>query len=450
MSAILQNILKGGAETPSPSSSGDADFADFPGAPEQPVAPVSGGVPVVNTPSQGATTAAGTAVPFTKWYRVWERTSPQDFIQEAFVLPFIILVLLSHFWGTRRNRRTARTWAKAHVPLLQSEFEVVGYNGIRKEIPTPPEADEIEIPEGIIKERSPQEFVLYATGRQNVAFVDVTIKLLKWYNPVYLFGDWMLSMVMDSWPAPTQKIDCFAYAFDGKEKDIVPVPAAEKETLERRSKANNSSYDGFVFAVVHKNKMRQLREDRYDVSLTFTKDNPKLPAWTTVMSESAEVTDMILTKDLISAIENAGDAFEYLVITDQPLEKPTTIDETTPRKRINLSLQVPSGSSVSVYDTTKTLFAQFLRLTDRLVSVAHFRAEVSRKIRNKRDEEIRRLKRADEEEKAEERKLAAEKIKKDEREKTLRNMSAEEQRKFLEKERDREAKRGAKKQSRRG
>ena len=54
--------------------------------------------------------------------------------------------------------------------------------------------------------------------------------------------------------------------------------------------------------IVNKMQMRKLRDERYDASLTFTKDNSKLPDWATVMSESAEVTDMMLTKD-----SNCGD-----------------------------------------------------------------------------------------------------------------------------------------------
>lgn len=69
--------------------------------------------------------------------------------------------------------------------------------------------------------------------------------------------------------------------------------------------------------------MKKLREDRYDLSITFTKDNAKLPIWTTVMSESAEVTQTLLTDELASAVKQAGDLFEYLIISDQPVDKPT-------------------------------------------------------------------------------------------------------------------------------
>lgn len=235
-------------------------------------------------------------------------------------MPFIILIIAFHLWGTRKNRRKAKAWAQAHVPVLQSEFAVVGFSGIRRQISAEAiEASELASPDSVLKEKSPQEFVSYATGRQNVAFVDISIKLLKRYNPIHFAFDYIFSLFFDSWPVPTEKFEAVAYAFDGKEKELVPVPAGDTSII----KVPNSSYDGFVWAVVHKNHMRKFRQDRYDASLTFTKDKPKLPNWVTVMSESAEITDTLLTADLIKAVEQAGDLFEYLIITDQPVEKPT-------------------------------------------------------------------------------------------------------------------------------
>ena len=272
-------------------------------------------------------------VPYTRWYRVWERTSPKDFYQEAFILPFIIVVVALHFWGRRKNRRLAKRWAEAHAPALDKEFAVVGFGG-RK----PPTLEDVEteglaratssdrlaIPSEFLREKTGQEFYAYATGRQNVAFMEVTLKLFKRYNPLTLVLETVLSFFLESIPSPIESIEATIYPFDGQEKDFIPVPnPKEQEALETRVKGLNSGYDGFVWAVVNKNFMRQLREDRYDISFTSTKDHQKLPAWATVMSESAEITDALLTPDLIKAIEEAGDtAFNNLIVTDQPVDKP--------------------------------------------------------------------------------------------------------------------------------
>ncbi|OKL59261.1 hypothetical protein UA08_05945 [Talaromyces atroroseus] len=426
MAGLFQNIFGGAG--PSGAAKSDDDFADF----------SSPSVAAGSVPAGSATAAGG--VPYTAWYRVWERVGPRDFMQEAFILPCIILLLLFYSWGTRKNKSKAKSWAVAHAPVLASEFAIVGFGGVPKSS-VEGVASELSEPEKLLKEKSKQEYQLYATGRQNVAFLDVSIKLVKRYNPIIFLMDNALGLFTDSFPPPVERVESTLYTFDGKEKDIVPTPTGDASSL----KVPNSTYDGFIWAVVHKNAMRRLRQDRYDASMTFTKDNAKLPNWVTVMTESAEITDFLLTPQLIKAIEEAGDDFEYLIITDQPVDKPLKIEDATPKKRIQLSLRLPSNG----YESTLPLYSLFTRLPDTLVSGAHFRPEVGRKLRNAREEEIRKLRRAEEEEKAEERKYAAEKLKKEERERTLRGMTAEEQKRYLEREKEKEQRKMMKKSTRR-
>jgi hypothetical protein len=429
MAGVLKNVF---GSQPSSAAIEDGDFADFVKAPEPSPAPI------VDSPSTPLGHTGVTPIPYTKWYRVWERTSPKDFMQEAMVLPIILLIVLFHFWGTRKNRRRAKEWATAHASALRNEFAVVGFDGFRKS-----DDSSVAVDDSILKEKSAQEFSAYATGRQNVAFLDVVIKMPKRANPVTYWMDQVFAFFFDSWPSPEESYQATAYTFDGKEKDLVPVPGKDTSSL----KVNNSTHDGFIWAIVHKNEMKNFRNDRYDASMTFTKDNAKLPQWVTVMTESAEITDTLLTTELIQAVEQAGNSFKYLIVTDQPTDKPTKIEETTPRKRVQLCLNL--ASSAPGYANSLALFTQFLRLPDRLVTLGHFRPEVMRKIRNVREDEIKKLRRIDEQEKAEERKLAAEKLKKEERERILRGMTAEEQRKYLERERDKEQRRTMKRSTRR-
>ncbi|KAI9931247.1 hypothetical protein ASPWEDRAFT_102440 [Aspergillus wentii DTO 134E9] len=437
MADMFKNMF--GGSQPSGAAKVEDDFADFKASEPSPAS-------IVAASSSSPAAQGVEPVPYTKWYRIWERTSPKDFMQEAMIMPVILLIVFFHLWGTRKNRRRAREWAQAHAPALQHEFAVVGFSGIQKS--TIAEDGSIQpqsiSSEEMLKEKSPQEFSSYATGRQNIAFVDMAVKLPKRYNPITYWMEIAFSFFFESWTAPAEKFEATAYLFDGKEKDLVPVPAKDTSSL----KVANSTYDGFIWAVVHKSHMRTFRQDRYDASMTFTRDNAKLPSWVTVMTESAEITDTLLTPELIQAIEKAGHNFEYLIVTDQPVDKPLKIEETAPRKRVQLSTILPS--SVAGYESTIPIFNQFVRLADKLVASAHFRPEVMRKIRNAREEEIKKLRRADEEEKAEERKLAAEKIKKEERERILRGMTADEQRKFLDREREKDQRRSMKKSTRRG
>ena len=264
--------------------------------------------------------------PYTKWYRVWERVTIEDFYQEMFILPILVVIVLLNMWGASANRRRAKQWAAAHVPLLQSEFAVVGFGGGKQR----PTVDDVQgqglakamassnvVPEEMWKEKTRNEFVTYCTGRQNVASLDIKLTLYKRYNPFWLFGETILSFFFDSIPAPSEKMEAEATCFDGNEKHLAPMVAQGLV-----SGVKDSSYDNFVFAVVHKDKMKELRDERYDLSLTTTKDNPKLPIWATVMTESAEITDTLLTPELIKAINETGENLESLIITDQPVDAP--------------------------------------------------------------------------------------------------------------------------------
>lgn len=91
------------------------------------------------------------------------------------------------------------------------------------------------------------------------------------------------------------------------------------------------------------------------------------------------------------------------------------------------------------------IFTGFLRLPDKLASVAHFRPEVLRKIKSIRDETVAQIKREAEKEKEEERLAEKEKEKKRQRDAKLSTLDAKAQRKYLEKERERELKRAQKK-----
>lgn len=276
-----------------------------------------------------AAAAAATAKPYTKWYNVHERYTLADFQVEGFILGAIVVLLVFHVVGSRINRARARSWMRAHLPLLAGEFAVVGFGGVPTAAADKSGEDLAKAvedlaakPDAFLSEKSLFEFAAYATGRANVAFVDVKLTLKKRFNPIMSVIETGTAFFFDSFAFPTDHVEAILYPFDGKEGALVPggMPGG----MELRSGGAKSTYDGFVWALVNKDRMKQLRDDRYDVSITFTKDHPKLPVWLTVMSESAEITEALLTKELIEAAEQAGDLFDFLVVSDQPIEKPTT------------------------------------------------------------------------------------------------------------------------------
>jgi len=355
--------------------------------------------------------------------------------------------------STSTNRKKAKAWITAHATVLQKEFALVGFGG-RK----PPTAEEVEseglakalagstleLPEELLKEKSLHEFSTYATGRQNVAFLDFNLTLLKRYSPLSMFFEYGMSLFFESMSAPVERMEAILYPFDGREALTVPGAAPGAHELRKETK---SSYDNFVWAIVNKDTMKQLRDDRYDVSITTTKDSPKLPNWATVMSESAEVTDFLLTPELIKAVEDAGELLEHLIISDQPIDQPVKIDDTVPKKRIYLSTKLPSSGD---YSKILPLFEYFIRLADTLAQSGHFRPEVMRKVRTTREDAIKKIQKLDEDEKAEERALEREKAKRVKRDLELKGLDAKAQKKYLEKEKERELKKSQKKMTQRG
>ena len=217
---------------------------------------------------------------------------------------------------------------RSHAPVLQSEFAQVGYKRPQASVDdvsalglaqaTEKAMKDATTPESMLREKKADEFMTYATGRQNVAFVEFKLTLAKRYNPLLRIGEAAIGLFFESMPAPQERIEATAYLFDGREAQIVPGFGKGEE----KKSVPKSTYDGFVWAILHKDLMKQLREERYDLSLTATKDHAKLPIWTTVLSESAEITESLLTPELAKAITDAGDNFEALIISDQPIEQP--------------------------------------------------------------------------------------------------------------------------------
>jgi hypothetical protein len=274
----------------------------------------------------------GSSVPWTKWYNVHERHSLDEFKAEGVIFVILLFFIVIHLFGASTNRKKAKQWISAHAPILQQEFALVGFGGRRN--PTVDEIeseglvkslanDSLELPEELLKEKSLQEFTSYATGRQNIAFLDLSLNLHKRYSPLTMLFEFAFSLFFESMSAPSERMEAILVPFDGREALSVPGQAPGAHELRKDTK---STYDGFVWAVVNKDTMKHLRDDRYDVSITTTKDSPKLPNWATVMSESAEVTEMLLTPELIKAIETAGELLQHLIITDQPIDQPLTYE----------------------------------------------------------------------------------------------------------------------------
>ncbi|KOS16978.1 UPF0674 endoplasmic reticulum membrane protein [Escovopsis weberi] len=429
MADLFANILGGAKPGEAPAIKRDSDFADFAGAPnDAPEAAAAAAAPL---------SGAASPMKWTKWYNIHERHSLSEFKAEGIIFIFSAVVILLHIVGARANRAKARKWITAHAGMLKGEFASVGFGGV-------PTRDSEFDAGAFLREKSLFEYASYATGRQNVAFMDVKLTLHKRFNPALRYAETALSFLADSFAAPEEVLEATIYPFDGKEElTVPPMPGA----AERSGRDARSGFDGFVWAVVNKDSMQRLRNDRYDLSLTATKDHARLPDWLTVMSESAEITQTFLTAELVGAVEAAGPAFEYLIISDQPLERPASIEETAPRKRLFLKYRLPAGDD---YEVLMPLFRVFLGLPDALVQSAHFRPEVLKRVRATREHMVAQIKKQAEEEKSEERALEKERAKKAKRDAELKGLDAKAQKRYLEKEKEKELRRSQRRSVMRG
>ena len=167
----------------------------------------------------------------------------------------------------------------------------------------------------ILRENSPTEFVVYATGRNNIAFMHVSISLMKRNNPIALVGDIVAGFIFDSIPEPSDSVTITLAPFDGGEQALLQTGG---------KKGESSKFDNFIWALVNKRTMNKWREERYDLSLTMTRDWEGLPRWCSIMTEAKEIGDLVLTKEIKEAVEKVEEdgGLEYLLVSDQRLEKP--------------------------------------------------------------------------------------------------------------------------------
>ncbi|KAK9247699.1 hypothetical protein V1506DRAFT_531162 [Lipomyces tetrasporus] len=351
------------------------------------------------------------ALPF--WSRMWSYNWMNEFYFLAVVIAFVAL----HLGGSAWNKRKATNWMKSQLEALRSQFYQVGFD----ESVTTTEPAMVPVAK-YLKRIGPIDYVFYATGRLNISLLHGKITMLSRHNVIMMVFEYAFAFLFSTEPP----------------KDLV-------EIIARPTDADKSSYDGFVFAIVNKEIMKRVRDESYDLSLTRTSDHPKLPVSCTVMSEAAEITETLFTPELLAAVKAAENVLQYLVISDLPVDRPKTVEEYVPTKRALLSIKI--AKSPEEEQATAQLLNAFLNTIDVAVAKAHWRPEVSRKLKATRDDEIRKLKKIADDEKAEE--LAKQRAKdKKEQKQGISKLSAEEQRKAQAKEREKELKRLRSKQVR--
>ncbi|KAG4305948.1 hypothetical protein PORY_000858 [Pneumocystis oryctolagi] len=333
-----------------------------------------------------------------------------------FYLVFILCIyILASEYGRVKNALFAKKWCgrcsarcirwcgvltclrfEFLAPFLAKQFAQVG----------------IEKNDGIqLHNRNPAHFISYVTGRIHIEYANIQFVLRMRQN--------ILSQLRQAWTA----------FFTDK-----PMP---QDRLYVDMVVADNVFDVCVFAIVNKACMRWLREKYYHLSFTKVAEIPILPETYVVMSESSEITSTLLENNdsFIQSIVESDSELEYFIVSDQPPKQPKSPDQKY-QKIISFCIRLPS---LQHSDRVISIVLQCITFVDLLADRAHWRSNISQKLKAAREEVNRKLKKLQDEEQLT--KVSKKKAEKDRLEKErVRNMSSQEQRKYLDKEREKKYK----------
>lgn len=276
-------------------------------------------------------------------------------------------------------------------------------------------------PDKLYVKDSAENYSSYASGRVNIAKVNLEFRLKPRHNLFVLLLETVMSFFTSNVQAPTDRVD------------IIITPSSDAD------------YDNFISAIVSKIGMNEFRKFNYFLSLTKTTDSDLLPQSFVFMSESSEFQEKLLSPEIKDALTlESASWLKYVAFTDQSIERPASLREYSPLRRIIIATDVAT-SSAQTKQISEVLSGVF-NLVDKLVAKEiTFKSETLRKVVRTRENELAKWKRIEDEIKQE--KLAEEKAKL-KREERLRNrdLSEAEQIKLEKKAAEKRQRKAAKKQ----
>ncbi|ODV90576.1 hypothetical protein CANCADRAFT_108019 [Tortispora caseinolytica NRRL Y-17796] len=321
-----------------------------------------------------------------------QRMSYYNWKYEIYIMTALIVYFIMYYIGKTMNKNIAEKVINKVIPVLREQFAHVGVGPIGGE-------------EKLIRYGSSNRYITYGSGRLNVRSITVDVSLKNRQALPMLLLEYVLAFAFGM-ELPRDKVDV----------NIV------------LSEAARSKVQGFIFGVISKLQMKQMRDESYALSLTKTVDYPE-DASLVIMSEQAEITSVVLPP-IKNAIKAAAPILDVLSVADMPVQKPTStsaFDKSVNHRTITLVTGTGDPEALAELINAVIEWVDFL-------SDVEFRADVVKKLKSVRDGERVKLKKAEDEQKAEEiaTQLAADKAKA--RREKMSKMSPEEQRKFLQKE----------------
>jgi hypothetical protein len=334
---------------------------------------------------------------------IWERVKLNDWRLEMITLGFTLGYILLFVLGDRYNKSLITGFLSGVSDVFNKNFFQFGVN-----------AKDLYIKD------SAENYSSYATGRVNIAKVNINFTLQPRQNVFVWFFEYVLSFFFAVAESPEDRVD------------IVITPSAE--------------YDNFILGFVSKLGMNESRNLNYYLSLTKTTDSPSLPQSFVYMSEANEFQEKLTTQEIKAVLNNSVTTsfLKYLAFTDQPAVKPDSIKECYPNRRIVISANLTTKKE-QLKQLSNLLEAVFI-IIDKLASKdISFRPEALKKIVKTREGEIAKIQKMIDLKKQEDAEYEKAQVKKQERDQ-YRKLSKEEQIKFEKKKLEKEKKKMQKKQ----
>jgi len=218
------------------------------------------------------------------------RTSWDSFYLEMLMIAGLAVYFLNFLAGKNKNCKLATAWLSAHKELLESQFHIVGDDGVAKEVSS-----------GVLMKESENVYALWCSGRSCVEGMLVELKLLKRQD--------LINLLLRIFKPASDQI-------------IVKVDLDENKM------------DNFCFCIAHKRTATKLHKDMNDLSVfTDRKSIEKfdIPASYQLLSEIGEGTAAVLDKKVCQILTKYEGVIEYIHVSDQ-YSGPKLQEETQPTK----------------------------------------------------------------------------------------------------------------------
>eukprot|EP01104_Vermistella_antarctica_P013179 TRINITY_DN3959_c0_g1_i1.p1 TRINITY_DN3959_c0_g1~~TRINITY_DN3959_c0_g1_i1.p1 ORF type:complete len:468 (-),score=152.33 TRINITY_DN3959_c0_g1_i1:184-1554(-) len=187
--------------------------------------------------------------------------APRDFYVEMACAPILLIFIVNYFIGGRANGLIAKQWHATIRPILMSQFHIV---------------------DKLLKETM-CNYTMLASGRINCAGVQSSLDLTRRHDLFFVLG----SMV---WPT--------------KDTWIVDVPM------------DDDASDPFVFALVRKEDLVQMRTDNPDLAQCDVMVCP-VPGFS-LLTDSDEVPPLIFkVEEVMITLKKYADHIQLIHFTDQ-------------------------------------------------------------------------------------------------------------------------------------